>query len=94
VPLTRLETRIKAPMERCFDLMRDVDLHARSTASTGERAVAGVTSGLLGQGDEVTWEAVHFGVKQRLTVRVTRCEPPHLFEDVMVRGAFRSFTHR
>jgi len=52
-----------------------------------------VTSGLLGPGDEVTWEAVHFGVRQRLTARITRFEPPHLFEDEMVRGAFRSFTH-
>jgi ligand-binding SRPBCC domain-containing protein len=32
-------------------------------------------------------------VKQRLTSRVTRCEPPLLFEDVMVRGAFASFKH-
>jgi len=93
VPVILLETFVQAPPERCFDLARDVEAHVGSTARTRERAVAGVTSGLLGPGDEVTWEAVHFGVRQRLTARITRFEPPHLFEDEMVRGAFRSFTH-
>jgi ligand-binding SRPBCC domain-containing protein len=94
LPIIRLETRIEAPVERCFDLMRDVDMHTRSTSGTGERAVAGVTSGLLAEDDEVTWEATHLGVRQRLTVRVTRCQPPYMLEDQMVRGAFQSMTHR
>ena len=58
-----------------------------------ERAVAGVTSGRLGPGDQVTWEAVHFGVRQRLTSRITEFEPPHRFVDEMVRGAFRRIRH-
>ena len=94
MPIIHIETFISAPIEQCFDLMRDVDAHTRSTCRTHERAVAGKTAGLLGAGDEVTWEAVHFGVKQRLSIRVTRCEAPYLFEDEMVRGAFKSFTHR
>jgi ligand-binding SRPBCC domain-containing protein len=93
MPVIRLETPINAPPERCFDLARDVDVHAASVSRTGERAVAGVTSGLLGPGDAVTWEAVHFGVRQRLTARITRFERPLVFEDEMVRGAFHSFSH-
>ena len=94
MPNIHLETFIAAPIQCCFDLTRDVDTHTRSTAKTRERAVGGKTSGLLGPGDEVTWEAAHFGVKQQLAVRVTRCEPSYLFEDEMVRGAFKAFTHR
>jgi ligand-binding SRPBCC domain-containing protein len=94
VPVIRLETLVDAPAETCFDMALDVDLHVRSTFRTGERAVGGVTSGRLRLGDTVTWEATHLGVRQRLTSRVTRFERPHLFEDEMVRGAFRSFTHR
>ncbi len=93
MPVIRLETVIAAPIERCFDLMRDVDVHTQSTARTQERAVGGVTTGILKEGDEVTWEAVHFGVRQRLTVKVVRCEPPRLFEDAKVRGAFKAFNH-
>jgi ligand-binding SRPBCC domain-containing protein len=93
VPLIRIETVIRAPIEYCFDLMRDVAFHVRSTKATGERVVAGKNSGLLSVGDEVTFEARHLGFRQRLTVRVTICERPHLFEDVMVRGAFSSMRH-
>jgi ligand-binding SRPBCC domain-containing protein len=93
MPVIRIETRIRAPVEKCFDLARDVDLHVASASRTHERAVAGFTHGLLDDGDVVTWEAVHFGVKQRLTVRITRFDRPRMFEDEMVRGAFASLTH-
>jgi hypothetical protein len=45
MPLIRIETRIAAPAAVCFDLMRDASVHTRSVAQTGERAVAGRTSG-------------------------------------------------
>jgi ligand-binding SRPBCC domain-containing protein len=93
VPVIVLRTRVAAPPSRCFDLARDVELHQRSTAASRERAVAGVTSGLLGLGDQVTWEATHFGVRQRLTSRITEFDPPRRFVDEMVRGAFRRFRH-
>ena len=89
----RLRTAIDAPVERWFDLARSVDLHLRSTSRTRERAVAGVTRGLLGKGDRVTWEAVHFGLRWRMTVRITRFEPPTRFVDEMVRGPFRAMRH-
>lgn len=88
-----LVTLIFAPRPRCFDLSRSIDLHVVSTASTGERAVGAITSGLLSLGQEVTWSARHFGVRQRLTTRITACDPPHHFRDSMVRGAFKRFDH-
>ena len=89
----KLTTSITAPVERVFDLARSIDLHTDSTASTGERAVAGVTSGLIGPGEQVTWRARHFGIWQSLTVRITEFERPVHFADVMVRGAFQSMEH-
>lgn len=93
--MTRFEviTRTAAPPERCFDLARDIDFHTRSMAHTGERAVAGVTTGLIGAGQRVTWEGRHFGIRQRFTVEVAQFEPPRLFRDVMVQGAFKTFEH-
>ena len=88
-----LETRIDAPSERCFDLSRSVDLHLKAAAATGERAVDGVTSGLLGVGDTVTWEARHLGRRRRLTVRITAYDRPRFFRDEQVRGPFRRFVH-
>src|SRR5688500_10436961 len=94
MPHIHIETFIEAPIGRVFDLMRDVETHFRSTSGTNERVVAGKPSGLLEQGDEVTWEAAHFRVRQQLRVRIIQCEPPYVCEDQMVRGAFKSFTHR
>ncbi|MFO0663696.1 MAG: SRPBCC family protein [Polyangiaceae bacterium] len=93
MPLIRIETFIGATPETCFDLARSVEAHVGSTAKTGERVVGGKTTGLLELGDEVTWEATHFGIKQRLTSKMTKFDRPHMFEDCMVRGAFRSFSH-
>lgn len=89
----RIVTEIAAPIDVCFDVARDVDFHIRSLSGTGERAVAGRTSGLIGLGESVTWEARHVGIRQRLTSEVTAFERPAYFRDVMTRGAFRSFAH-
>ena len=64
-----------------------------SMEDTGERAVSGVTSGLLGANQEVTWHARHLGIWQHLTSRMTAFEPPRHFRDSMVRGAFKCFDH-
>lgn len=84
---------IAAPVSRCFDLARSVRAHLYSTAQTGERVVGGVTDGLLELHDEVTWEGRHFGVRQRLTSRITEYDRPRHFRDVMTQGAFRRFAH-
>lgn len=93
MPIIDLTTQIRAPIERCFDLSRSVDLHVQSTSSSGERAIAGVTQGLLGPGDEVTWRARHFGIWQNLTSRMTVFDRPRHFRDSMVSGAFSRFDH-
>jgi ligand-binding SRPBCC domain-containing protein len=88
-----LTTEISAPIERCFDLSRSIDLHVRSTAHTGERAIAGVTRGLISLNEQVTWRAKHFGVWQELTSKITAFDRPHYFRDEMQRGAFKRFVH-
>lgn len=88
-----LETLVRAPIERVFDLARSVDAHVASTPGTDERPVAGKTKGLLALGEEVTWRARHFGVTQHLTSRITAYDRPSHFRDSMVRGAFRRFDH-
>jgi len=93
MPTIELTRHVAAPPERCFDLARSIELHTESTAATGERAVAGVTQGLIGPGESVTWEARHFGVRQTLTSRITMYDRPRHFRDEQVRGAFAAFTH-
>jgi ligand-binding SRPBCC domain-containing protein len=93
MPLIKLETIISAPVALCFDLARNVDVHMASASSTGERAIDGITSGPMKLGDEVTWEALHLGLRLRHTSKITAFEPPRMFVDEMQRGAFKSFRH-
>ncbi|MCK1992332.1 SRPBCC family protein [Peribacillus muralis] len=93
MPVIEYQQYIEAPVEICFDLARNVDIHTKTTSKTKEKAVDGVKEGLLEQGDTVTWEAVHFGIKQRLKAQVVLMEKPNKFVDVMVKGAFKSFVH-
>ena len=93
MPTIILETLINAPADICFDLMRDIRLHAETMAVTDERAVAGVVEGKIGLGQTVTFEGTHFGMKQRMTVEVVEFDRPTLFVDEMTEGRFRRFKH-
>lgn len=52
-----------------------------------------MTTGLIGLGEEVTWQATHFLVRQKLTTRITVFSRPDHFRDSQVRGAFKRFDH-
>ena len=67
MPSFQLVTTISAPIERCFDLARDIDVHRESMRMSEERAVAGVTTGMIGLNEQVTWRARHFGLPWRMT---------------------------
>ena len=94
VPSTfTLETRSSHAAEQLFDLSLSIDAHLGSMSDSGERAVAGVTSGQIGLGEEVTWRARHFGIWFTMTSRIVELDRPHRFVDEQVKGPFRSFVH-
>lgn len=88
-----LETFIAAPLEVCFDLSLDLDLHQSSLEHTEERIVGGRPNGHIRLHEYVTWEATHFGIRQRMTVGISALERPHRFHDTMLKGAFKRFEH-
>lgn len=93
MPRIELTTEIAASPERCFELSLSVDAHTASMADSGERAVAGVTSGVMGPGDTVTWRARHFGVPFTMTSAITAYDAPRRFVDEQVSGPFRRWWH-
>jgi ligand-binding SRPBCC domain-containing protein len=44
-------------------------------------------------GQTVTFEGTHFGIRQRLTVKVVEFDRPRLFVDEMTEGPFKSCRH-
>ncbi len=93
MPVIKIETEIKACKNKVFDLSRSIDLHKISTKHTREEAIAGVTSGLIGRNESVTWRAKHFGIYQTLTSKITEFDKPDYFVDEMESGIFNRFKH-
>ena len=84
---------IDAPIKVVFDAERNISLHSSTQEHRGEKAIGGVTEGFIENGQEVEWEAKHFGIKQRLRVRITHMAKPRYFRDEMVFGIFKTFSH-
>lgn len=88
------QTRIAAPAMRVFLLSLSMDLHQESASQSSERAIAGVTQGIIGLNERVTWRGRHFGFMLQHETEITKYEAPVFFEDVMVRGMFKTFVHQ
>lgn len=86
-------TRTSIPQARLFDLARSIDAHRESMANSREQAIAGVTSGLISLGEQVTWRAWHFGLPLHMTSRISRMVHSDSFTDEQVSGPFKFFRH-
>ena len=93
MPTIHLTTFVAAPAQRVFDLARSIDLHRKSMAHTGEEAIAGTTSGLIGLNETVTWKARHLRRTRILKSKITAMTAPLSFTDEMVQGDFKSIRH-
>lgn len=93
MPKIELTTEIDSTIDICFDLSRSIDLHKLSTAKTREEAIEGVTTGLISLDETVTWQATHFGIRQKLTSKITAFKKPYYFVDEQQKGIFKSIYH-
>ena len=93
--MIRFERRTPLPVDctTAFDLSLSIDAHLDSFQRSGERAVGGVTSGVIGLGEFVTWRARHFGVTWTMTSVISEWDRPRRFVDEQQRGPFKSFHH-
>lgn len=89
-----LSTKIKAPIEIIFDLSRNIDIHKLSINQTNEKAIDGVTSGLINLNETVTFRGKHFGIYLQHKSKITQMEIPNYFIDEMVKGHFKFFHHK
>ncbi|WP_163399623.1 SRPBCC family protein [Flavobacterium fluviatile] len=91
--IINLTTKIKAPKQTVFDVSRNIDIHQQSAAPSKEKAIAGVTSGLISFNETVTWRGRHFGFYLTHKSRITVMTFYDYFVDEMVEGKFKSFRH-
>jgi len=93
MPTIHLTTFIAAPVERVFDLSRNISLRKVSMEHTGEKAISGIISGLINKDESVTWKAKHLFKTRVFTSKITEMLPYTMFIDKMVRGDFKYFQH-
>jgi hypothetical protein len=88
----RITKMVKAPMDRCFQLSRSIDLR-RVSGSLNTEPVAGPTSGLIRSGDSVTWRRSSFLKSSDHTTVLDVFRQPSYYNEVMVEGPYKSYEH-
>ncbi|WP_163407866.1 SRPBCC family protein [Flavobacterium ajazii] len=88
-----LTTKINASLKTVFDVSRNIDIHQQSAAPSKEKAIAGITSGLINLNETVTWRGKHFGFYLTHKSRITAMTFCDYFVDEMEEGKFKSFRH-
>ena len=94
MPTIHLTSFIAAPVDRVFDLSRNVGLHKISLDQFGGQAVSGITSGLMNIEDSVTWKGKHLFKTRYFATRITEMKPHEKFTEKMIKGDFKSFGHQ
>jgi ligand-binding SRPBCC domain-containing protein len=86
-------TIITAPIELCFRSALSIDLELIAAKDCGIRAINGITTGIIGAGERVTWQTRQFGLWITHTSEITGFDAPVFFQDSMVKGLFDSYEH-
>ncbi|MEM6822714.1 MAG: hypothetical protein AAF558_12340 [Verrucomicrobiota bacterium] len=84
---------IQAPRWLCFELIRNVDVHAAAVPEIKARPESGRKSGALHFGECTEWSAIYFGVRFRITMEVTDFDWPIRYAERNRRGLFQVFQH-
>lgn len=89
-----LNTEIKAPIARVFDLARSVDLCqlARDQKEQVKRVFQ--TNHLLNESQSISWSAKFAGLKDQFTALITKMNSPHAIEEQLNFGHFVQFKHK
>lgn len=90
----QLTTKINAPIQIVFDNARNIDIHQLSASKSKEKAIAGVTTGLINKGETVTWKGKHFGIYLQHQSILSEMEFPNFFIDEQLKGHFKSYRHQ
>ncbi len=93
MPSLSIDVEIDAPIERCFDLIRSVDVHLDTGRVIQATVIDGRKTGLSELGDSTTWTANFFGARFKMTTVIKSMDYPKYCSDEMVKSLFNSFTH-
>jgi ligand-binding SRPBCC domain-containing protein len=90
----KITTNYFAPIEKVFDINRNIDIHQQSASKTKEVAITGITSGLINKSETVTWKGKHFGVYLTHQSVISEMIFPTYFVVEQLKGHFKNFKHQ
>ncbi|MBC7827472.1 MAG: SRPBCC family protein [Chitinophagaceae bacterium] len=93
MPNIHLTTFIAAPIERVFDLSRNLTIYKVLMQGRKEKFSSGAASNLMNHGETITFHAKHFGKTRLVTTRVTDLKKPLSFVQEQVKGDLLHFKH-
>jgi ligand-binding SRPBCC domain-containing protein len=94
MPTIHVTTFIAAPIERVFDLTRNLSIYKALTKDRKEKFTSGAASNLVSHGETITIQAKHFGKTRLVTTRVTDLKKPSSFIQEQVKGDLVHFQHK
>ena len=78
MPTIHLTTFIAAPIERVFDLSRNLTIYKSLMQGRKEKFSSGAASNVIAHGETMTFHAKHFGKTRLVTTRVIELQKPIL----------------
>lgn len=88
-----LTTFIAAPIERVFDLSRNLAIYKTLMQGRKEKFTSGSASNLMSHGETITFQAKHFGKSRLVTTRVMDLKKPSSIVQEQVKGDLVHFKH-
>ena len=93
MPTIHLTTFIAAPIERVFDLSRNLTIYKTLISGRKEKLSSGSASNLMTHGETLTFQAKHFGKTRLITTRVMDLKKPSTIVQEQVKGDLLHFKH-
>lgn len=93
MPSIHITTFIAAPIERVFDLSRNLTIYKVFMQNRKETFSSGAASNLIAHGETLTFHARHFGKTRLVTTRVIDLKKPSSFVHEQVKGDLVHFKH-
>lgn len=93
MPVIHLTTFIAAPIDRVFDLSRNLTIYKVLMQGRKEKFSSGAATNLMSHGETITFHAKHFGKTRLVTTRVTDLQKPISLVQEQVKGDLLHFKH-
>ena len=93
MPVLHLTNFVAAPIERVFDLSRNISIHKIAFQKNKIWPVAGITSGLIKKDETVTWKMNYLFKTRMFRIKITKMNPFENFEEKTINNNLITFRH-